>query len=143
VAEEFFVLEGDLRLNDTTWRAGGYAWIRANRVRSASRSESGCLALAWFASAPRWIRGEPSVAAHPGDVSFAHWCDAPELVRGGRLLYSGPEHRTWIVQPRRLTRLAVPGKLWETFGLSDRTWRADASHEAGDDPAHALVVRSW
>src|SRR5687768_14412821 len=62
VAEEFFILDGDLQLNDMTWRAGGYAWIPARRMRSASRSESGCLAFAWFASAPRWIPGEPAEA---------------------------------------------------------------------------------
>ena len=143
VAEEFLVLEGDLRLNDTTWRAGGYAWIPANRVRSASRSESGCLAFAWFSSAPRWTRDEPSAAALPSDVALAHWRDARDLVPGGRQLHAGPEHHTWIVERPELGRLKALGTQWETLGLNDRTWRADATHEPRDDPAQAMVVRSW
>ena len=60
VAEEFLVLEGELRLNAATWRGGGYAWLAANRVRADSCSEPGCLAFAWFAGMPRWIPGVPA-----------------------------------------------------------------------------------
>ena len=143
VAEEFLVLEGDLRLNDTTWRAGGYAWVPANRVRSASRSESGCLAFAWFSSLPRWTPGEPRESALPCDVSLAHWRDARDLVPGGRELYAGPEHHTWIVDRPRLAGLAVPGTQWETLGLNDRTWHSGPTHEASDDPVEEVLVRVW
>ncbi len=136
VAEEILILEGDLRLNDHVWRAGGYAWIPAGRTRSQSRSDSGCLAFAWFASAPRWVAGEPAGAAPCGDVAFAHWRDAP----GGRL-YSAPEHRTWIAKRRQAAMLAASWMRCETLDLRDRTWRPDAGHEAGDDPAQAVLLR--
>ena len=147
VAEEFFVLEGDLRLNGITWREGGYAWIPANRVRSASRSESGCLAFAWFAAAPRWIPGEPGQAALSDDVRFAHWRDVPEhTIAGGghgRQLRAGPEHQTWIVQGRQVAQLAASGMRCETLGLSDRAWRPEAGDESPQDPSGTVYARLW
>jgi hypothetical protein len=147
VPEEFFILEGDLRLNDTTWREGGYAWVPANRVRSASRSESGCLAFAWFASAPRWIPGEPTGAALSDDVIVAHWRDAPEHAisadGSGRRLYAGAEHHTWIVQRRQIAQLATHGMRCDSLGLRDRAWRCDAEHDPPDDTTEAVLVRIW
>ncbi len=145
VAEEFLVLEGDLALNGTTWRAGGYAWIPANRMRSALRSESGALVFAWFASAPHWIPGETADAAPPNDVVFAHWRDAPERALGGtgsgRRLRAGPEHDTWIVEGRHAAALAAAGKTCEALGLRDRAWRSDAAHEPWEDPSEPLLLR--
>jgi hypothetical protein len=135
-AEEFLILEGELQLNDTTWRVGGYAWIPARRVRSGSRSESGGLAFAWFAGVPRWIAGEPSQPPSSPVVSFARWHDAPE----GKL-YSGPEHQTWIVERRQIASLGITGKHCETLGLRSRAWRMDATHE--DDPAEPVLLRVW
>lgn len=147
VAEELLILEGDLGLNDTTWRAGGYAWIPANRGRSASRSESGCLAFAWFASAPRWIPGEPACPAPPNDVFFAHWRDAPERTLGGtvsaRRLHAGPEHDTWIVEHGDAALPVAPGRRCETLGLRHRAWSLDTAHEHGRDPGEPLLLRVW
>lgn len=147
VAEELLILEGDLAVSDTTWRGGGYAWIPANRVRSASRSESGCLAFAWFAAAPRWIPGEPAGSAIANDVTLAHWRDAAECALdgtgSGRRLYAGPEHHTWIVERRYIAGVATPGMRSETLGLYKREWRSDTAHEPGDDPAGAVLVRVW
>ena len=156
VSEEFFVVEGDLRLNDITWRSGGYAWIPANRVRSASGSESGCLAFAWFESAPRWIPGEPVGAERSDEVIIAHWRNAPERTISaagtGRQLYAGPEHHTWIVQRGQVAELAGSGMRRETLGLSDRSWRCDDAHQAHeaheaqdapDDPTCAVLLRVW
>ena len=145
VAEEFLVLDGDLALNGTTWRAGGYAWIPANRMRSVLRSESGSLVFAWFASAPHWIPGEASDSAPANDVVFAHWRDAPERGLGsagsGRRLRAGPEHDTWIVERRHAAALVAPGTKCETLGLRDRAWRCDAAHEHSEDPSEPLLLR--
>jgi hypothetical protein len=146
VAEEFLVLEGDLRLNDVTWRAGGYARIPAHRLRSVLQSESGCLVFAWFAAAPDWIPGA-GAAASPDEVGFAHWRNAPDRALGGgasgRRLFAGPEHDTWIVARRHAAVLAVPGRHWETLGLQDRTWRCDALPAPGEDPDEPLLLRVW
>lgn len=145
VAEEFLVLEGDLALNGTTWRAGGYARIPANRLRSGLRSESGGLVFAWFASAPRWIPGEAADRALPNDVLFAHWRDAPERAfagtGSGRQLYAGPEHDTWIVARRHAALLVALGRKCETLGLRDRAWRSDAALEHREDPSEPLLLR--
>ena len=136
VAEEFLILEGDLQLNDTTWRTGGYAWIPSRRVRMGSRSESGCLAFAWFMSAPRWIPGKAAEPASLDDVTFADWREVP----GGKL-YSGPEHHTWIVERRQISSMQITGKHCETLGLRSRAWRMDAAHDG--DPAEPVLLRVW
>ena len=118
VAEEFLILEGDLGFNGLTWCAGGYAWIAARRVRRASRSGSGCLAFARFASAPRWIPGDPTEPPPAVDVSFAHWRDAPQ----GQL-YRGPTHRSSIVQRGEVALLATEGRHRETLDLRSFEWR--------------------
>jgi hypothetical protein len=138
VAEELLIVEGDLGMNGVTWRAGGYAWVPARKLRLESRSDSGCLAFAWFAATPRWISGEPAEAPLPQDVTLAHWRDAPQ----GRL-YAGPEHRTWIVERRQIARLAASGMSCETLGLGDRAWRSAATDEPGDDPTETVFARVW
>ena len=117
VPEEFLVLEGALGLNDCTWRAGGYAWIPARRMRRNLHAVEGCLLFAWFAAPPRWISAAPVEASVLPEVRFAHWRDAPE----GRL-YDGPEHRTCIVDGRQLARSAASGEYYETLDLETFAW---------------------
>jgi hypothetical protein len=76
VEEQFVLIEGDLGFNGTIWREGDSARIAARRVRAASHSQSGCLALAWFAAPPRWIPGEPAEDANCSDSP-----DAPQARR--------------------------------------------------------------
>lgn len=146
-AEEFLVLEGDLALNGTVWRAGGYAWIPANRPRAALGSRSGALVFAWFESAPRWIPGPPPGPAFPRDVSLGQWRDAPERALGdagsGRRLYSGPEHETWVVERQHVALLVADGRTCETLGLRDRAWRYDGAPDPDEDPGEAVLLRVW
>ena len=121
VPEEFLIVEGELHLNGRTWKAGGYAWVPAFRRRKDLASPSGCVAFAWFASAPRWNPGEPAQAALGADVAFAHWSEAPS----GRL-YDGAEHRTWIANGRELVRVTGAQALRETLDLSNLAWRYGA-----------------
>jgi hypothetical protein len=137
-AEEVLVLEGDLGLNDMTWGAGGYAWIPAYRVRSALRSESGCLAFAWFGAPPRWIPGTPTNGAPSGAVSLAHWRDAP-----GGTLYWGAEHHTSIVARRDVGRFAAGAHEVETLDLHDFAWRLGALPEPAQAPAGEVLLRTW
>ncbi|HEY8251480.1 MAG TPA: hypothetical protein VIG70_12820 [Burkholderiales bacterium] len=131
VAEEFLVLEGDLRLNHVTWRGGGYAWIAANRIRVDSCSASGCLAFAWFAAGPRWIAGAPAEPAPSADTVFAHWRDAP----GGKL-YAGPEHRTWVAPGSQIPEGC------EALDLTDLCWRAHARSETPAERS-SVLARVW
>ena len=120
VAEELLIVEGDLRVNELGWREGGYAWIPGRRVRSGTRSESGCLAFTWFAGPPRWIPGEPAEPAPATDRSLAHWRDAPE----GRL-HDGPEHVTRISEHAQGELLALSYAHREVLDLRDWTWCLD------------------
>ncbi len=139
VAEEFLVLEGDLTLDGRTWHAGGYAWIAAGRVRSISRSDSGCLAFAWFGGAPRWQAGAPATPAAEADLAFAHWRDAPRHV-----LRAGPGHATCVIGkagPRALDGLAAP---FELLALDGYTWCADTAEcPAGFDAGPVLVRNAY
>jgi len=131
VAEEFLVLEGELRLNAATWRGGGYAWLAANRVRADSCSERGCLAFAWFAGMPRWVPGLPTNSALSADVAFSHWRNAA----GGKL-YAGPEHHTWVLPGRQIPEGC------EALDLVDLCWRADARSEPLADRS-SVLARVW
>jgi hypothetical protein len=53
-AEEFVVIEGELRIGGKSWTKGERASIPANAARTDSSSPSGCLALARFDGAPKW-----------------------------------------------------------------------------------------
>ena len=118
VPEEFLVLEGALGLDGSTWRAGGYAWIPARRMRRNLHTPEGCLVFAWFAAPPRWICAAAVEAPVLPEVRFAHWRDAPE----GRL-YDGPEHRTCIVDGRQLARSATASdEHCETLDLQSLAW---------------------
>jgi len=56
-AEEFVVIEGDLTVSGVGYGPGDYAYLPVNMPRTASRTEYGCLSVAWFSGAPRWHSG--------------------------------------------------------------------------------------
>ena len=132
VPEEFLILDGDLSLNGTTWKTGGYAWIPAHYVRSGSSSVGGCLAFAWFGGLPRWLAGDAATPAIDALVHFAHWRAASETGPGTHALRAGPEHSTWIVEPAAAQPAALPGDARESLCLQDNAW-------AWKDPADLAV----
>ena len=113
VPEEVLLLEGDLELSGHAFRAGSYAWLPAGWLRSAMRTEGGCLAFAWFSRAPRWISGESPQAARTKAVI---------LHKPHGTLYDGPEHHTRVIAGRQLERLAVESRVCETLDLRDWSW---------------------
>lgn len=54
--EEFFVLEGDLTIGDSTFGPGDYGLIPAGSLRGPSSSKQGALTLARFDGPARWQR---------------------------------------------------------------------------------------
>jgi hypothetical protein len=56
VAEEFWVLEGELTLSGETYGPEQVGRLPAAAPRSDSRSETGALTLAHFAGPARWVR---------------------------------------------------------------------------------------
>jgi hypothetical protein len=55
-SEEFFVLEGDLTIGESTFGPGDYALIPAGALRGPSSSKQGALTLAHFDGPARWQR---------------------------------------------------------------------------------------
>jgi hypothetical protein len=131
-AEEIFLLEGELHLNEFALRAGGYLWVPALGARIDSRAEGGCLALAWFSGFPRWTRAEGARAPTKDWHWHRHWRDAPVAATAidatSHLLRTGPEHACWVTgrATAASTARAAPMPL-ETLSLADYTWRFHAT----------------
>lgn len=146
VAEEFFILDGDLALGERTWHAGGYAWIPARRMRTGSRSMAGCLAFAWFGGPPRWVAGESAAPVHDTDVHFKHWREAPERDLGDGLrahaLRASPEHNTWLVERPRPGHSMMLGARCETLRLPDHHWTWQEPIKARAGRAAPTLVRA-
>jgi hypothetical protein len=98
VAEEFLVLEGELCLNNATFRRHGFAYVPAFQPRSLLRSDAGCLVFAWFAGQPRWVPGVPN--------------DPPGHADHASTMADG------------LFRRRFAAGLIETLDLRDRRWSA-------------------
>jgi hypothetical protein len=135
VPEEFLLLDGELRLDGRSLQAGGYAWIPARALRRELSSANGCLAFAWFASAPRWIPGASPEAPAAAEVCFGHWSEAPD----GKL-YRGPGHCSLVVQQHEVASLATECRTCETLDLHSFDWRLSAA--AGRSAGRFLAVEA-
>jgi hypothetical protein len=96
VAEEFFVLKGELGLSGKIWKPGSLVWVPAWQRRHDLRSDSGCLVFAWFGGTPRWLAGEPTVKADDRRTHETRIEDR-QLVRGNETL--SLDDYTWRVTP--------------------------------------------
>jgi hypothetical protein len=145
VPEEFFVLSGDLTLNQQTWHAGGFARISAGRVRSGSHSISGCLAFAWFGAAPHWKAGEPSVPATDTDANFRHWLEAPlrNLPDGTRAreLFACQNHRTWLLEGVMAHAMVSGDSAYEALNLRNHNWSWNEPIDSQASPTETILVR--
>jgi hypothetical protein len=56
-AEELLVLHGAITVSGMWYAAGEYGYLPPYATRTASATPEGCVALAWFSGAPRWIEG--------------------------------------------------------------------------------------
>lgn len=57
-AEEFLVLEGELRMSGETIVAGDHTWVPPHSLRVGAYTPNGAVAIAWFYGAPKWNRRE-------------------------------------------------------------------------------------
>lgn len=55
-AEEFVILEGELRIDDQRWVAPAYGCMAAGTVRRLTEAKPGCLAWARFHGSPRAVK---------------------------------------------------------------------------------------
>ena len=51
-AEEFYVLDGSLQIDDHNWRADSYGWLPAGLTRTHMHSPAGCVMLAFYDAEP-------------------------------------------------------------------------------------------
>jgi hypothetical protein len=113
VAEEFLVLDGELRLDDWVLHRGDLSYIPAGTLRRSMSSATGCTVLAWF--------GGP-----------ANFRPAAELV----LDAAAGDRRTLSVLHAPVGELlAVPSATW--------TVHADASTVGSADDVIDLGLQSW
>jgi hypothetical protein len=84
-AEEFVVLDGSLVVSGVRYAAGDYAYLPPRVPRSASRSETGCLTVAWFSGPIHWYAGRGPSSTEPPRALRLPVADAsrPEDHTGG------------------------------------------------------------
>lgn len=129
-AEEFVILEGELRIDDQRWVAPAYGCIAAGSIRRLTEAQPGCLAWARFHGSPRAVKvanGETSthgVGPHTGA--------APQPVAGAALLRGALRKPagSWSDTPRRLLHHLPSAETWFepafSAGAEHATKRCDA-----------------
>lgn len=119
-AEEFVMIEGDLAVSGVRYGPGDYAYLPAGLPRTDSRSDAGCLTVAWFSGPPRWhfgaLDGEPPTAVRmplagarrPGGGAYGS-PDAPKgpVTVDTDVFWLGA-HR-WCFAPAGAPLPAIPG----------------------------------
>ncbi len=126
--EEFFVLEGELTINDRIYKQYCYAFLPAGYVRERASSTDGTVVMTFFEGEPRAAVEEPAEGFYDAsrltefvDANILEWVPAthdPKLRAGlwGRTLRIDPysKERTWL-------NVALPGGREEGFKGSQET----------------------
>jgi hypothetical protein len=122
-AEEFVVLEGELRLNGERFAAGEWVYVPKGAIRRDTAAESHVLAFAWFDGPAFWLPGAgDDTAVLRGSVHEvgAHMPSPFGGASSARLLRNGGRESAWMID-------AVPEGAHTTFDaelfdLSARVW---------------------
>lgn len=80
-AEEFVVLEGELRLSDFVYVSGDHGWVPARGARGLTHSPIKTYALAHFFGIPKWIN-DKAARFDSSATRRHHNCQIGDLVRG-------------------------------------------------------------
>jgi len=111
-AEEFVILEGELRIDDQRWVAPAYGCIAAGAVRRLTEAQTGCLAWARFHGSPRAVKvGSGEMAAHGvGPNTDA----SPQAAAGAPLLHGALRKpaAAWSDTPRHLLHDFPSAETW-------------------------------
>lgn len=76
--EEFYVLEGDLQMDERVYRADCYGFLPAGWTRNRMRSDKGCVLLAFYSAEPRLV-GSPGNGSAEASPCAVPWLDAAAM----------------------------------------------------------------
>jgi hypothetical protein len=130
-AEEFVILEGELRIDDQCWVAPAYGCVAPGSVRRLTASQPGCLAWARFHGSPRAVKAERAVKT--ADTART---GANRLRPAGALRASAPA--SWSESPRRLLHAFPASETW-----FEPAFRPSHDREAGRHDAIDLDTLAW
>jgi hypothetical protein len=130
-AEEFVILEGELRIDDQCWVAPAYGCVAPGSVRRLTASQPGCLAWARFHGSPRAVKAERAVQT--ADTARA---GANRLRPAGAL--RAPAPASWSESPRRLLHAFPASETW-----FEPAFRLGHDREAGRHDAIDLDTLAW
>ena len=137
-AEEFVILEGDLRINEHHWTACSYGCVPAGTARTLTESQAGCLAWARFHGSPKPRRIEDVPAVTPLDMIQVDLGDITTAA-GERPLQSLAASQTWFTPFFDTQHLrSSGGSRYDALLLDDLAWwTVDAATDLqpiGHDP---------
>jgi hypothetical protein len=134
VAEEFLLLDGELRMG-RTFRAADYAYMPPRTIRPQSASPQGALALAWFSGPLAWSGGVPETAA-PGD---------PVVVAAGSATAPLRRDAPEVPGDYRVTGEPVvgAGRGSDVLCPARRAWEWAPAGQAAELTSATLHVRTW
>lgn len=130
-AEEFVILEGELRIDDQCWVAPAYGCVAPGSVRRLTESQPGCLAWARFHGSPRAVKADGAV-----QTADAARTGANRLRPAGALRASAPA--SWSESPRRLLHAFPASETW-----FEPAFRPSHEREAGRHDAIDLDTLEW
>ena len=130
-AEEFVILEGELRIDDQCWVAPAYGCVAPGSVRRLTASQPGCLAWARFHGSPRAVKAEGAVQT--ADTART---GANRLRPAGAL--RAPAPASWSESPRRLLHAFPASETW-----FEPAFRLGHDREAGRHDAIDLDTLAW
>lgn len=156
-AEEFVILDGELRIDDQRWVAPAYGCIEAGSVRSLTESQPGCLAWARFHGSPRPVKvqaGDVGRAGRAGNTGSGGHEPAERLSPAGalgesaagsrthamrRLLHAFPAGETWFEPAYRL-RDEREGGRYDAIDLDTFDWWSSACASASQPPTPSAAL---
>jgi len=80
-AEEFVVLEGELRLSDFVYVSGDHGWVPARGARGLTHAPVTTYAIAHFFGFPKWIN-DKAAEFNRSETKQHRKCQIGDLVRG-------------------------------------------------------------
>lgn len=139
-AEEFVILEGDLRINDDHWKARSYGCVPAHHTRGITESTAGCLAWARFHGSPKPFKAGPSTGERPSDIVQVN---LDTLIGGTRdyTLYrslAGETRFTPLFDIREV--LHSERARYDALAFDDSSWWADGAPAEPEPGGSTLPV---
>ena len=153
VAEDFFILKGELSINHRIYKPLDFGFIAANSLREETHSLGGALVLARFYGRPRWqsvsdnnafnLQHEPKIGnalIHCSELQNLAECDC--LGQGsGFLIYAHAGLSNWLVDLKIFESLQSSDVHMDCFNLALTPGSAHHFHASGGaKPTHWVCL---